>query len=430
MIPVFEDPNVLSRLKFVLPVIARDLSVAQAARQNGLSRTQVKLWIARYKDLGAEGLRNHPRGGTPPTPTSVEEMVLRLKRERRGRSARKIRDLLKAEGIPVHRQTVWRILRKHGEHRRETKPLKPDHDFEYPEPNDCWQIDIMDGIIVRGVGLVYLHATLDDHSRDVMGSEWFTGKGAKNVLKVLKDAFERNGLPKHILADHGTEFKDSRGRGLTQYQRVLHRLGVDTIYASIGKPKAKGKQERWHRFVQEDFLSEYDFTSLEDVNRRWAGWVRWYQTQHEHSSLNGSTPAERYARVRKRFSPLPLEDVFATVVERKVRRNATVSYRNSPYPVDPKYIGEKVELRVYEDTVRIYHGGAQLGTYDSRIDWRERLLRRIHHRVVKRDGTIRFQGRRFRVGVKLVGRHLELLRHGEEVRVYLSSSEAKTFKLR
>ena len=182
--------------------------------------------------------------------------------------------------------------------------------------------------------------------------------------------------------------------------------------------------------VTEDFLSEYDFTSLEDVNRRWAGWVRGYRTEHEHPSLNGPTPAERYARLRKHFTPFPLEDVFATVVERKVHRNATVSYRHNPYPVDPKYISEKVELRIYEDTVRSYHGAVQLGTYDSRIDWRERLLRWIHTRVVKRDGTIRFQGRRFRVGVKLAGRHLELLRHVNEVRVYVSSSEAKTFKLR
>ena len=34
------------------------------------------------------------------------------------------------------------------------------------------------------------------------------------------------------------------------------------------------------------------------------------------------------------------------------------------------------------------------------------------------------------MGVKLAGRHRELLRHGKEVRFYLSSGEAKTFKLR
>ena len=428
--PVFEDPYVLARLTFILPLLEGDLSISQASRQSGLSRTDVKFWLARYKQFGAEGLRNRSRGRSKPTTTSAEEEVLRLKRERRGRSCRKIRDLLKEEGITLHRQTIWRILRKHGEHRREIKPMKPDHDFEYPEPNDCWQIDIMDGIIVKGVGLVYLHSILDDHSRDVMGGEWFIGKGAKNVLKVLRSAFEANGLPKRILADHGTEFKDSLGRGRTQYEQVLQRLGVKAIYASIGRPKAKGKQERWHRFVQEDFLQEYHFASLEDINRRWQEWLRWYRTEHEHSSLNGASPGKRYARVRKRFSPFPLDDIFALLVERKVQRNATVSYRHNPYPVDPKFIGEKVELRINDDRVRIFHGAVLLGTYSAKIDWRERLLRRIQHRVVKRDGTIRFEGRRLRLGVKFAGRHLELLRHGAEVRVYLSNDKARTFKLK
>ena len=409
--------------------MAGDLSVSLAGQQTNLSRTEVRAWVARYKELGIEGLRNRPRGNSLPASTTVEEAVLRLKRERRGRSCRKIRDLLKEQGIVLHRQTIYRILRKHGEHRRELRQLKPDHDFEYPEPNDCWQIDIMDGIIVRGLGLVYLHSVIDDHSRDVMGAEWFTGKGAKNVLKVLKDAFEKNGLPKRILADHGTEFKAQLGRGLTQYEQVLHRLGVEAIYASVGKPKAKGKQERFHRFIQEDFLQEYDFTSLEDVNHRWAGWVRWYRTQHEHSSLNGASPGDRYARARKRFSPFPLDDIFALVVERKVRQNATVSYRRNPYPVDPRFIGEKVELRVNEDRVRIYSGTVLLGTCDARIDWRERMLRRIYTRQVKQDGTIRFRGKRYRVGVKLARRRLELLRHGRELRIYLPGNKAKTFRL-
>jgi hypothetical protein len=247
---------------------------------------------------------------------------------------------------------------------------------------------------------------------------------------VVKSAFERNGLPKRILADHGTQFKAQLGRGLTQYEQVLQRLGVEAIYASIGKPKAKGKKERFYRFVQDDFLQEYDFASLDDLNRKWSSWVHWYRTKHEHSSLNGATPGERYARVRKRFSPFPLEDVFAIIEERNVRRNATVSYRRNPYPVDPKFIGEKVELRIFEDHVRIYHGATHLGTFDSRIDWRERMLRRLHTRFVKEDGTVRFQGRRYPVGTKLARRRLEILRHGSEVRIYLPGNRAKTFILR
>ena len=107
-----------------------------------------------------------------------------------------------------------------------------------------------------------------------------------------------------------------------------------------------------------------------------------------------------------------------------------MSYGRNPYPVDPKYIGEKVELRILDNHVRIFSGVTLLGTFDARIDWRERMLRRIHTRTVKRDGSVRFQGRRYRVGLKLARHRVELLRHGGEVRVYLPGNTAKTFKLK
>jgi len=430
-VQAFDDPVVRARLKFVLSVVDGDISVSEAADQNRISRSAVREYVRRFEKSGAEGLRNRPRGRYRPTPTDIEEEVLRLKRERRSRSCRKIRDLLKAQKkVKVHRQTVHRILRKHGEHRRELKQLKPDHDFEYPEPNDCWQIDIMDGIVVKGLGLVYLHSTLDDHSRYSTGSDWFTGKGSANVLSMLKDGFEVNGLPKRIIADRGTEFKDSLGRGITQYERVLARLGIDAIYASVGNAKTKGKLERFHRFVQEDFLQEHEFKSLDDLRRKWKVWLRWYNTEHEHEGLDGASPGERYARVRKRSSPFPLEDVFATIVERKVRMNATVKFKKNVYPVDPKYMRERVELRVLNGVVRIYHGATLLGTFESRIDYRERMLRRIQFRSVKRDGTVRFAGKQFRLGLRLAGRRVEVMRKGKEVHVYFPKNKEKVFKLR
>jgi len=428
--PVFEDQNVLNRLRFVLPVKAGDLSLHEASRIFGYSRTAIKEYIRRYNEHDVEGLRNRPRGKSHPVTVETEETILGMKRERRGRSGRKIRDLLREKNINYHRQTVWRVLAKHGENRREPKPLKPDKDFEYPEPNDCWQIDIMDGIIVKGIGLVYLHSLLDDHSRYLTGSGWFMNKTAQSMLEVLKEAFETNGLPKHIIADRGTQFKSNLGPGYTQFERILGRLGIDGIFTSVGNAKAKGKKERFYRFVQEDFLQEYDFESMEDLNMKWSKWVKWYCEEHEHAGIDGAAPSERYARVRKRFSPFPLDDVFATVVERKVRTNATVSFRRNVYIVDPKYIGQTVELRVFENHVRIFHRGVLLGTHDARINYRERMLRQIHMRIVNKDGTIRFRGKRYFVGTRFYRRRLELMKKGPEVHVFLSATKAKVFKVR
>jgi transposase InsO family protein len=424
--PVFEDPNVLKRLRFVLPIQAGELSISEASRQTGLSRTAIK----RYAKEGAEGLRNRSRGISEPLSQNTETLILRKKRQRRSRSCRKVRDLLREEGIEVDRQTVWRVLVKHGENKREMMPLKPDKDFEYPEPNDAWQIDIMDGIVIKGLGLVYLHSIIDDHSRYLVGSGWFTNKSAENMLKVLKEAFEKNGLPKRIIADRGTQFKNNLGPGLTKYQKILGLLGIEAIFTSKGNAKSKGKKERFYRFAQEDFLQEYDFKSEGDLNNKWSKWSGWYNNQHEHSSLGGSPPMKRYKRVRKRFSPFPLEDVFATIVERKVRTNATVSFRKNVYLVDPKFIGKTVELRVLENQVRIFHDGIRIGVHDARINYRERMLRRIHMRIVRKDGTISFQGKKYSVGVRYYRRRLELMKSGQEIHVFLSAKKKKVFKVR
>jgi len=427
--PVFEDQNVIDRLRFVLPVKAGNLSLHEANRRFGYSRTAIKEYIKRYDEHGVEGLRNRPRGKSHPVTVETEEIILGMKRERRGRSGRKIRDLLREMNIKYNRQTIWRVLGKHGENRREPKSLKPDKDFEYPEPNDCWQIDIMDGIIVKGVGRVYLHSLLDDHSRYLTGSGWFTNKTAQSMLEVLKESFETNWLPKHIIADRGTQFKSNLGPGLTQFEKILGRLSIDGIFTSVGNAKAKGKKERFYRFVQEDFLQEYDFESMEDLNMKWSKWVKWYCEEHEHAGIDGAAPSERYARVRKRFSPFPLDGVFATVVERKVRTNATVSFRRNVYIVDPKYIGQTVELRVFENHVRIFHRGVLLGTHDARINYRERMLRQIHMRIVNKDGTIRFRGKRYSVGTRFYRRRLELMKKGLEVHVFLSRTKEKVFKV-
>jgi transposase InsO family protein len=427
--PVYEDETVLARLRFVLPIRAGEMSINEAKKRYKRSRTAIKEFLGRYDKLGVEGLRNRPRGKSNPITPDIENEILLLKRERRGRSGRKIRDLLREKGIRYHRQTVWRVLLKHGENRRELKPLKPDKDFEYPEPNDAWQIDIMDGIIVKGIGLVYLHSCIDDHSRFLTGGRWFLDKTARSVLLTVKEAFETNGLPKHMIADQGTQFKRNLGPGMTQFEKVLKRLGVDLIFTSKGNAKSKGKKERFYRFVQEDFLQEFEFASLDDLNLKWRKWSGWYCEEHEHSGIGGASPASRYARVRKRFSPFPLEDVFATVVERRVRTNATVSFRRNVYIVDPKYIRQIVELRAFENHVRIFHRGVLLGTYDARINYRERMLRQIHMRRVCKDGTIRFRGKRYFVGTRFYRRRLELMKKGPEVHIFLSATKEKVFKV-
>jgi len=260
---ILDDKDVLFKLKVVLSIIDDVKTLSQVSKDIGRTRKTVRKWVNDYKREGIGGLRNKPRGKVEAITGDVKELIIELKRANRSRSSRKIRDLLKGYGIRVHRQTVWRVLKAAGESRREKKQLKPDRDYEYPEPNDAWHIDIMDGIIVKGVGMVYLHLIEDDNSREIMGGGFYTSREAKHVYRVMKGSFHKNGLPKHMIQDRGTQFKSTFGRGYSQYEKILERLGINSIFISRGHPKSNGKIERLFGFIQDDFLSEYIFLSLD-----------------------------------------------------------------------------------------------------------------------------------------------------------------------
>ena len=424
---IFDDEELILKFKIVVRILDGELNKSQAARQTGRCWNTINTWVKNYEKEGIFGLKNKPRGKSSALEADTRELIVELKRKNRSRSCRKIRDLLKGYSIKIHRQTVWRVLKDAGENRREKKQLKPDKDYEYPDPNDAWHIDIMDGIVVKDVGMVYLHLIEDDHSREIMRGRFYTSKEAKHILELMKDSFTGNGLPRHMIQDRGTQFRSTFGKGYSQYEQILERLGIDSIFIRAGNAKSNGKIERLFGFVQNDFLSEYIFTDLDDVNMKFEEWCRWYSQNHEHSSLYGESPGERYSHVKKRFAEVDLDDVFCQYHRRKVRKNATVSFRKNVYPVPPEFIGAYVDLRVFDSHVRIFKDGSLLGTYDSGIDYREKMLRRVQRRVVRKDGNLKFQKERYFIGRDYTGERVEVMKIRDQIRVFLKGNKQIIF---
>ena len=120
---ILDDENVQFRLKFVLQI--EDKSIAQAAREADVDWRTMKRWYANFKKGGVNGLFNKPRGRSQPVDEEVKQKLLEYKVDKRSRSGRKIRDLLKKnDGVIVNRQTVWRILKDAGENKRVKKNVK------------------------------------------------------------------------------------------------------------------------------------------------------------------------------------------------------------------------------------------------------------------------------------------------------------------
>ncbi len=427
---VYDNEVVQYRLKYVLEVKHGDKTISQAARDAQVDWKTMKTWVNRFDDEGIKGLLNKPRGNLKPVSDEIRVKIVDIKRENPHRSARRVRDLLRKNmDISLHRQTVWRTLKKVGENKRAKKKLKVFRDFERIHPNSLWQVDYMDAIVVEGIGLVFLVLFVDDHSRKIVGSRFVENRAAIHVLDVLWESIVIYGVPSQIYSDRGKQFKSHMGKGYTHYETVCKRLGIQTIHGTPRYPEGRGKIERLFGFIQDDFITEYRFKDLMDINDKFQTWVKWYGEEHEHTSLGGKPPNSRYTDFIPRMPEGDLFEIFSAHYERKVRKNATISFKGEVYPVDPRYIRETVDIRYFGHMVRIYSQSTLLGEYDSRINYHEKMLRHVHHRLVKKDGRIKFQKRKYLIGKEFAGEKVEIVIIRDQLRAFLSSKKLIVFKL-
>jgi hypothetical protein len=150
-------------------------------------------------------------------------------------------------------------------------------------------------------------------------------------------------------------------------QGICARLGIHLIYCRPYAPEGKGKLERWHNTLRNQFLSELDpreILEVEDLNARLWTWLAQVYHVRPHGGLDDQSPLERYQqdlpRIRNLGNKAPLIDqIFYHRIQRKVRKDGTVSYEAQAFEVPYELTGQTVWLVVDP------HIGKAVGVEDS-----------------------------------------------------------------
>lgn len=323
-----------------------------------LSPKTIENWYYRWRQAGIEALIPQPRRdkGQCHLPPEIQQAILAAKHDRPLRSIRSIRTLLERQGVvakgSVSRSTIHRLLQTHGLSRVDSgaQPVER-RSFVATHAGDLWQGDVMHGPSVRVQGRlrkVYLVSLMDDASRLIAHCAFCTGETALDIEGVLKQAVLKRGLPKRVLIDNGPAYRASSLQG------ICARLRINLIYAQPYQPQAKGKIERWHRTVRDQFLGELQLEAigdLDELNARLWVWVEQLYHQRVHGALQGQTPLQRYQHDLAHIRPLgplahQLDEIFYHRLERKVRKDGTLSYQGQSYEVPYELVGQRVVLVV------------------------------------------------------------------------------------
>lgn len=349
------------RHEILLGFLAGEMSKQKAADLLGCTERTIRNYKHAYRSYGKEGLRDHRHSNYHKLTKEQKETVIQLKKKDRWRSGRNVRDKLK---LPVSRKTINNIFQHEGLVRENLKRVKAIQRFEAENPNDLWQTDIMGKIDFPNIGILYLIATLDDHSRFVPAGRWYKTQGKIHVFQIWYESLSKYGLPDAMLQDEGSQYKARTRFGTADYEWYAKAVGIKLIWAKSAQ--CKGKIERFWGFVQDDFVPEVIKAKTSDeVNGAWNVWLAKYNYVFKSEYFGNITRISKYKPSERRLSQIELQTLLTVEERRKVSRESTISLYGKRYLIPPGYIGCRIWIKIKGNKLYFEANGE--------VFWKERL---------------------------------------------------------
>lgn len=349
------------RLDVIKGLLSGEINISKATNLLSCSRRSIERYRKAFVQRGEAGLKDHRHSNYQKLSEKQKEDIVALKRNDRWRSARNIRDELK---LSVSEHQVQRILVAKGLGKENLKRVKAIIRFEADAPNDLWQTDIMGKIAFNNLGILYLIATLDDHSRFVPAGKWFKTQGKMNVFQIWYESLSKCGLPKAMLQDEGSQYKARVRFGTADYEWYAKQAGIKLIWAN--RAETKGKIERFWKFVQGDFVpSVINVKTIEEVNGSFKIWLAKYNYAFKSRYFGNITRASRYKPSERKLSQLELQTLLTVEERRKVTRESTISLYGKHYFIPQGYIGCRIWVKI--------KGNKLLFEANGEVFWKTRL---------------------------------------------------------
>jgi len=216
--------------------------------------------------------------------------------------SRRMTHHLRKEGFQVNRKRVQRLMRLMGIEAIYTKPRtsKPSkenkiypyllRDLTIEKPDQVWCSDIT--YIPMKKGFVYLVAVMDWHSRYIVSWRLSNSMDTSFCTEALEDALAQ-GTPGIFNTDQGSQFTSSDFTEMLKEKEVAISMDgkgryLDNIFI----------ERLWRSLKYEEvYLKAYE--DIKEARVSIADWIRFYNFERPHQSLNYSTPWEAHQKIQQ-----------------------------------------------------------------------------------------------------------------------------------
>jgi transposase InsO family protein len=214
------------------------------------------------------------------------------------------------------RSTIWKVLHRHGLSRhRQSAGRETYRRYEWSRPGALLHVDVarlarferpghavtgvrdMTGAEKRaGVGYVYLHCVIDDHSRYAY-VEQHPDQSGNTAAAVLGRAVEHLAAlgvkgPEAVMSDNAFAYRKSNA-----FREQLRALGARHILIPPYTPRWNGKVERFIQTLKREWAYAHAWPNSAERARAMASFLRYYNRRRPHSSLGDRPPISRVHNV-------------------------------------------------------------------------------------------------------------------------------------
>ncbi|MEZ6092549.1 MAG: DDE-type integrase/transposase/recombinase [Pirellulaceae bacterium] len=237
----------------------------------------IQTWYYRYKNHGITAMENRSRsdkGSTRKvTPEEVLEAINTALPHFHGKTHNKTaiyrfcieKGLLNRNQIAPN--SFRRMVNKYELLKEDASEIKSRLAFSMRYANQLWQADTMFGPTINGRP-AKLIAFIDDASRVLCHGEFFFEENVDSMVRAVRTAFYKRGLPEQLLVDNGSIYC------CQEITLICARVGCILRHTAVRDAAAKGKIERFFRRVRDQFLiRNLDLSSIEALNKQFTQWV-------------------------------------------------------------------------------------------------------------------------------------------------------------
>ena len=201
--------------------------------------------------------------------------------------------LRNVKGFKWNHKRVYRIycelaLNLRIKPRRRLKRNKPEPLKEPTKTNQVWSMDFMHDQLEDGRSY-RLFNVIDDFNREGLAIDVDFSLPAARVIRSLDQVIEWRGKPKQLRCDNGPEYIS----GLLA--TWAENRGIELAFIQPGNPQQNAYVERYNRTVRYDWLSQYIFCSIAEVQEHATCWLWTYNNERPNMAIGGITPKQKLA---------------------------------------------------------------------------------------------------------------------------------------